>query len=349
MSNNLRLAIVGSGAIGLAMTADCTLAGHDAYLYELPEFQSCLPDGGCFMVTGLTFRAGYIEEPRQIQATIIYDLAKFRDLRFDAVIVTTTAQAHTRLLPTIAASTDQGVPIIVICGDGSTIVDVPTRPLVCESNTAPYGARRVPNGISIKILTPSFGLAGRTLADVGPGLSILQSIYPEAFAFKHWVDALLSNPNPMMHPTIMLANLTSIDAARSFAFYDQGVTPAVMQLLRRKDNERMAINDAIGGRAVPFDDFEGVVRMDGQLVPQHFLTCGRWTGILAPTTTNDRYFTEDVPYGLVVWEALANQVRVPTPIITAEIEQISALLNRDCRAAVSRRTTVILESVIQHV
>ncbi len=61
MSNPRCLAIVGSGAIGLAMTADCVLAGHKVFLYDLPEFQSCLPEKGNFMVSGLTFQAGYIE------------------------------------------------------------------------------------------------------------------------------------------------------------------------------------------------------------------------------------------------------------------------------------------------
>ncbi len=111
----------------------------------------------------------------------------------------------------------------------------------------------------------------------------------------------------------------------------------------------MAISDAIGGSVIPFDDLEGVVRMDGQLVPQHFLTCGRWTGILAPTTINDRYFTEDVPYGLVVWEALAKDMAIPTPIITAEIEQISTVLDRDCRTAVSKRTATFLQNIKQYV
>ena len=51
-----------------------------------------------------------------------------------------------------------------------------------------------------------------------------------------------------------------------------------------------------------------------------------------PTVVDSRYISEDVPQGLVMLEAFAKQLSIPTPITTSLIELATAALGRDMRA-----------------
>ncbi len=62
----------------------------------------------------------------------------------------------------------------------------------------------------------------------------------------------------------------------------------------------------------------------------HQSEADRW--IRAPSTLDYRFFTEDVPYGLVPLSELGRLAGVATPAIDAMIEICSALMDRDFRS-----------------
>jgi opine dehydrogenase len=55
------------------------------------------------------------------------------------------------------------------------------------------------------------------------------------------------------------------------------------------------------------------------------------TSLRAPGAVNTRWVTEDVPYGLVTWAALAAVAAVPTPMLDAIVTLSSAVLGTDFR------------------
>ena len=55
------------------------------------------------------------------------------------------------------------------------------------------------------------------------------------------------------------------------------------------------------------------------------------TALRAPGALDTRWLTEDIPYGLATWAALADQVGVETPLMDALVTLASALLGRDFR------------------
>jgi opine dehydrogenase len=63
-----------------------------------------------------------------------------------------------------------------------------------------------------------------------------------------------------------------------------------------------------------------------------------WNGIEAgrqmkgPKALSERYLSEDVPMGLVLYSSLGQPAAVPTPKIDAVIELVSSLLGTDMRA-----------------
>ena len=51
-----------------------------------------------------------------------------------------------------------------------------------------------------------------------------------------------------------------------------------------------------------------------------------------PTKVDSRYISEDVPQGIVMLEAIAKSMDIPTPICSGLISIASAALGRDLRA-----------------
>jgi opine dehydrogenase len=56
------------------------------------------------------------------------------------------------------------------------------------------------------------------------------------------------------------------------------------------------------------------------------------TALKAPGVVENRWLTEDVPFGLATWSALADACGIETPVMDALIALASAVLGFDCRA-----------------
>jgi opine dehydrogenase len=55
------------------------------------------------------------------------------------------------------------------------------------------------------------------------------------------------------------------------------------------------------------------------------------TPVKGPDSLENRYVTEDIPYGLVAWASLGDAVGVDTPIMDALIEIGGAIMGKNCR------------------
>ena len=60
-----------------------------------------------------------------------------------------------------------------------------------------------------------------------------------------------------------------------------------------------------------------------------FNTSEVWCAIKGPTSVTNRYITEDISTGLVLWSSLGKILKVPTPNIDAIIVLGGTLLNTD--------------------
>jgi opine dehydrogenase len=67
-----------------------------------------------------------------------------------------------------------------------------------------------------------------------------------------------------------------------------------------------------------------------------FNTAPGFAGVKAQSSLDYRYFNEDVGYGLVFLQDLGQQVGVATPVISAVIQLVSLLMNRDYVAEAKR-------------
>jgi opine dehydrogenase len=55
------------------------------------------------------------------------------------------------------------------------------------------------------------------------------------------------------------------------------------------------------------------------------------TPVKGPPSLENRYVTEDIPYGLVAWASIGDAVGVETPMMDALIALGSVIMGKDCR------------------
>jgi opine dehydrogenase len=162
-------------------------------------------------------------------------------------------------------------------------------------------------------------------------LERVRDVYPMMSAAKNILQTSLQNGNPVIHPTITLMNVALIERTKGdFEFYHQGVTPAVGRLIEAVDRERIAIGKKLGVKVIADPELSVLQGyMSEATYDKGFITAPGFAGVKAQPSLDYRYFNEDVGYGLVFLQKLAEQVGVATPVISAVITLASVLMNRD--------------------
>ena len=99
--------------------------------------------------------------------------------------------------------------------------------------------------------------------------------------------------------------------------YREGITAATARVVRALYDETHAVAEALGFKILEYEDED--FRNTGTIMGVEFWAPFDKLGIIAnikgPSTLNDRYIIEDLPYGLVHRSQLGQLVNVPTPII----------------------------------
>jgi opine dehydrogenase len=128
-------------------------------------------------------------------------------------------------------------------------------------------------------------------------------------------EAGLNNANPIIHPPITILNAARIEIeGENMFFYRDGVSPSVARLIRKLDEERMALLRALGYPAQP-DPVTCVEQ--GYAASTEYFECYRhgpgFQDFRCPNTLDNRYFHEDIGIGLVMLCSLGKMLNVPTP------------------------------------
>jgi opine dehydrogenase len=165
------------------------------------------------------------------------------------------------------------------------------------------------------------GLGVFPAGDTERVLGLLEPLFPGLRPVSSVLECGLGAMNPVVHPVGVLMNAGRIERSRGeFYFYEEGITPGVVEVIEALDAERLAIGAALGFDLVgvaagfatagfgPEGDLWSVINGSRML-----------TALRAPGALDTRWLSEDVPYGLGIWSAVAGQLGVATPIIDSTI------------------------------
>jgi len=146
------------------------------------------------------------------------------------------------------------------------------------------------------------------------------------------IETGLGHLTPLLHPAGCLLNAGRIERSHGeFYMYEEGMTPSVVRVIESLDQERIQIGKCLG-----IDLPTGVDMMvESGYGPRGTLWeslngSAGLTPVKGPPSLENRYVTEDIPYGLVAWASLANVTGVDTPIMDSLIKIGSAIMGKNC-------------------
>ncbi len=311
MSDIERVVVLGAGPGGMACAAALAKRGFHVALYNRGQerIAAIQQQGGIELEGDL----GEHMIPVPIITTDIAEAMVDAQL----ILIAVPAYGQVTMLQATLPHLKAGQIILLLTGScgslevapliqeaGHSLDDV----LLGETVTLPQSARMVGEG-KLRIRLPSnlrtAAFPGRNtermLEQIGDTLKL--------FAKPNVLDPGLNNPNFMIHPAPMLLNYAAVERADGYlSIMNEGMTDGVLRCLDAVDEEKMALQKTLGLDVVPIDD---LYRETGS-GPHVYRTKGEPFNLRDRIW--DRYITEDVPYGTVLYSSLGQLLGIPTPI-----------------------------------
>jgi opine dehydrogenase len=333
-----RVTVLGGGNTAFSMAANLALAGHKVLLWAHPDFAPTIApiretltihlDGAAR--TGAARLAGATTDAAEALAWA------------ETLVCSVPSYAHGPFLAALVPHLKPGHILALLPGNlGALAVANALREsgkggvIVAESDTAPYVCRKSgPDRAVIWGTVTGLGIGVEPASQTEEAMPVLRALFPGAIAYGSALEAGLSALNPVVHPPGVLMNAGRIERSRgAFWFYEEGVTPAVVNVIEAVDRERLALGAALGLTLTPVaeafhragfgpaGDLWAVINGSQML-----------TALRAPGQIDTRWLTEDIPYGLATWASLGDRLGVETPTIDALVTLASATLGRDFRS-----------------
>jgi opine dehydrogenase len=339
-----QIAVLGGGAGGHAVAADCALAGRAVTLLELPQFAAALEPvraGRTIQVLG--------RGPEPLHAKIENVTTDFAQAvpKADLIFIVCPCFGHRPMSEGCAPHLRDGQAVIFFGeGSGSLVLrkvlrdrGVRREVLIGETNSLPYGARLRGPG---RVLATR--KAGGTLLAALPGrrttelLGRLKDLWPYLTPATNVLETILINFNAIDHVATMVCNAGWLETRTTLCLlWGEGASPSVARVIEAVDNEILAIRAALGfPDRTPYRDFlvkQGLLEAPQpsthEAIRRSALSASTFQ--CGPEALRFRYITEDVPYALVLIADLGDVAGVDTPVIDGLIALSSALNGEDYR------------------
>ncbi len=329
------ITILGGGNTAFALAANLALAGHQVRLAELPAMAHMVEPIRESKTISL---AGVAHTGEARLADVTTNLASAL-AGADLILLSVPAYAHRLFAEACAKHLRSGQTLVLLPGtlgslefvqalkergvDGVVLAEVDTSPYVCRK-TGPAAAY-------IWGVVPHLGFGVRPAGQTAQVQKALGALFPGITAYRNVLECGFSSLNPIMHPAGVLMNAGRIDYSKGdFHFYKEGVTPGVVKVIERVDQERLAIGHKLGLNLLPVAEafhragFGPAGDLQTTINGSEMLTALR-----APGSLDTRWLLEDTPYGLVTWASIGEQIGVPTPAMRAVIELCSIVMGKD--------------------
>ncbi|MCR5610599.1 MAG: NAD/NADP octopine/nopaline dehydrogenase family protein [Clostridiales bacterium] len=337
----MKVSILGAGNAGCAVAADLTLNGHEVTLIKTSH---AMHDDNFFYLQQNHGKMT-LNEFGDMKTANIHKLSRdVADVKgSEIVIIYIQTNFHEQLIERIAPYLEDDQILLINPGYFSTAYVLKH----CSKNIIIAEAES--SFIDGRIMEPGLFRVGfrnvRNPIGIYPAARKEEAIKKldqlgERFVYLNSVaEAALHNPNLIVHTVGSVMSIPRIEKSKGeFCLYHEAYTrdnPATWRILEALDAEKMNVLDAMGLPRLSYVEAckyrnsldEGInareVFLDYAEMP---------TRAKGPTKVDSRYISEDVPQGLVMLEAIAKSMDIPTPICSGLISIASAALGRDLRA-----------------
>jgi len=346
MNKKMKVAVLGSGNGGCAVAGNLALAGHDVYFWDFKKFSKNIENinekGGLKLYgdlegfVKLAYAGNNLEKVIKGAEYVFVVGPSFSTKPF--------AEASKSFL-------EEGQKVVVCPGSygGSLVfrkeisdtID-PEKLIISETSTLPYACRMNSDG-SVQVYLKLKG--GIFLSTLPKGhekevLEGIKDVYDMIVPVENIFKVMLQNANPVIHPAVTLLNSALLErTSGDFLFYEEGVMPCVGKLIKKVDDERIAIGKKLGVDILS-DPKLGKIQgyMQEETYEHGYSTANGFKGIKAQSSLDHRYLNEDVGYGLTLLEEMGERLGVETPTMTSVINIASTIMDKDYRA--NRQRTI---------
>jgi len=339
-----RIAVLGGGAGGHAVAAECAWAGHAVAWAELPQFAEAL---GPVQASRTIEVLGRGPEPVPAKVDLVTTDFGAAVAQADTVFIVAPCFGHEPMSQACAPHLRDG-QAVVFFGEGSgslvlrkVLADRDLRPdlLVGETNSLPYGARlRRPGRVQVTWKKGGTLLAALPGRRTGELMKRVQPLWPYVTPAANVLETILINFNAIDHVPAMICNAGALETRTSLCLlWGEGASPSVARVIEAVDNEILAIRAALGFTdRTPYRDFLVAQGLLDSRQPTTFEAIQR--SLLAastfqcgPEAMKFRYITEDVPYAHALIADIGDVAGVDTPIIDGLIALASVMNVTDYR------------------
>ncbi|MCF8075493.1 MAG: NAD/NADP octopine/nopaline dehydrogenase family protein [Desulfotignum sp.] len=343
-----KLAVIGAGNGGFAISADLGLAGFDINLYEFPEYGDNIAhfsENTAIEITGNARVGTYV--PDLVTTDIQKAIAGAK-----AILVATQAKAHDRLIQLLGPYLKEEQVIYLFSGYASSIRfstvlknDFGIKNVLCaDVMTLPYACRKSgPTSVDVLRRTGNLGVAAFPADNTDKIFPLFEKMYPPGYKADNVMQIGLCNQNIILHPTITIMNAGAIERYNGkFNFYEHGCTPSVETVFKALDKELLDIFKALG---FPEESSIDAVERRFELPWEEIQAIRKSWTINGFNTLNTRFITEDVPEGLVFMSSVGQYCNVPTPVCDAMITLADVTMGQDYRSSGRTMETMGLSSI----
>ena len=319
----MRVGIIGAGAVGLGSAALLRQHGHAPLVWSPSLSKTPGPAS--------IHSSGAVSGDFEIEVASTLEQA---GADAPAVLVCLPGWAHQHAFDRIGRVAAKGQTVIV--SSHASLGGMYLRRASAAANVVAWGTTVVTGRRTDTLSCALSNLRAKVdAAGTAEGLALCRELFGDRFTQRDGLIAIqLSNVNPQNHLAMLLCNLTRAERGEDWGNY-WGITPAVARLMEALDQERLALAAAFGVQVRTLHEhFHWSFGVPlASMAEMAAAVDARGGAPLGPKTLDTRYITEDVPYGIVVTEALGRMAGVPVPLHTAGIEMFNALQGVDFRAA----------------
>ena len=331
----MKVAILGTGGIGLGYAARLDSLGHEPILFSLSGSGATELQDHRVGATGAfdhQFTARVTSDPalatRDCEAITVATTVNHHHAMFSRVVP--CLMPHQRVLISAELSLSGSHLSKMLAAEGKT------NAIMSLGTTLLTGRRLDGPSVRIGLIRNHCSAAAITSQNPDGDLAFWNTLFASAVTLvPDKLEVLFSNLNPTVHAGNALCNFTRIEGGEVWSNF-AGITPGVASLTTSLDAERCAVAAAYGVETPSLEEryrvahgFSGSVTFAEMAQAMHDRRGGLPKG---PASTETRYVTEDVPFGLAFLEHLARKKGIEVPLHRAIIDVFSALYLRDFRS-----------------
>jgi len=335
----MKIAVIGTGNVGVAFAADLSIKGHEVTLLKTSSYRSDVYDrliknnNRVFLKEKSTYTKTAIKE-------ISKDLSKVADA--EIVICTIQSNFYESLVKRIHQHLQKKQIVVCVCSYASSYYFkkyCQELPMLVEA-TGPYLEGRVElNDKQDEVVFRVGCRLERCPFAASPSLNQkekLQKLHNLSNSFKHEYSVLesaLLNPNMVLHTVGSIMSLSRIEYSKgNFCMYREAYTrnnKATLDIMLKLDEEKKKVLNTLHQR--PIDIFKAGGFIGENELESFYRYSESSDRAISPTSIHSRYITEDVSEGLVLMESIAIHIGLELPVTSSLITLASVALGIDFR------------------